>query len=572
MFCFTRVEEPSAYDFNRNPWCGRRHSLLIVRASVGCYHQSVNRLKNFPAKIALAIALVVSAAMYAAAPAAVVLPPVPSTVDSITPGELRMHLQFLASEELGGRYTLSPNFAIAARYLASHLEAYGFKGAGEHGDFLQTFQVVSGKPDAAKSSLEVTFGGKAKSYHFGDFYIPGEGGNGEVQGQIVFVGTGISSSSQHHDDYAGLDVKRKIVLIVPGMPSDVDISRLDQNEYGQAAARAHGAAGILQLPPQRLLELMKNKGFQERAASRETVRLARGAEISLPTVTLGPALAGELLAACGLDLKSVYEAVNHKQKLQTKNVDITAKMTVAIQLTRSTTQNVAAILEGTDPTLKHEYVVFSAHYDHLKTGPGGEIYPGADDDGSGTTSVLAIAHAMSLERPKRSVLVMFHAGEELGLLGSEYNTDYAPVVPLKQMVADLNIDMIGRSKQPGDNATEDEHLTDANTVYLVGSNRISQELHQLSEETNAQFQKMKLDYHYNDPSNPERIYFRSDHWNYAKHGIPIIFYFDGTSVDYHRPTDTIEKIDFTKMTKVARLVFETGWRIANLDHRLATSH
>jgi Zn-dependent M28 family amino/carboxypeptidase len=317
--------------------------------------------------------------------------------------------------------------------------------------------------------------------------------------------------------------------------------------------------------------MMKNKGFQERASSRETVRLARGAESSLPAVTLGPALAEELLAACGLDLKSVYETVSHRQKLQPKKLDITAKMSVAMQLTRSTTQNVAAILEGADPKLKHEYVVFSAHYDHLKTGPGGEVYPGADDDGSGTTSVLTIAHAMSLERPKRSVLVMFHAGEELGLLGSEYNTDYAPVVPLNQMVADLNIDMIGRSKLPGDNAPEDEHLTDANTVYLVGSNRISQELHELSEETNAQFQKMKLNYHYNDPADPERIYFRSDHWNYAKHGIPIIFYFDGVSADYHRPTDTIEKIDFTKMTKVARLVFETGWRIANLDHRLANS-
>ena len=532
----------------------------------------MNRLTSFPAKIALALAIAASAAMYAASPDAVVLPPVPTTVDSITPGELRMHLQFLASEELGGRYTLSPNFAIAARYLASHLEAYGFKGAGDHGNFLQTFQVISGKADTAKSLLEVTAGGKAKSYHFGDFYIPGDAGTGEAQGQIVFVGTGISSASQHHDDYAGLDVKGKLVLIVPGMPADVDMSRLEQGESGQGAARAHGAAGILQVPPQRMLELMKNKGFQERAAARETVRLARGADGNLPAVALGPALAEDLLAACGLDLKSVYEAVSHKQKLQPRKVDITAKMTVAMQLARSTTQNVAGVLEGTDPKLKHEYVVFSAHYDHLKTGSGGEIYPGADDDGSGTTSVLTIAHAMSLERPKRSVLVIFHAGEELGLLGSEYNTDYAPVVPLNQMVADLNIDMIGRSKPPGDNATEDEHLTDANTVYLVGSNRISQELHQLSEETNSQFQKMKLDYYYNDPANPERIYFRSDHWNYAKHGIPIIFYFDGTSVDYHRPSDTIDKIDFTKMTKVARLVFETGWRIANLDHRLATSH
>ncbi len=530
----------------------------------------MNHLKSFSAKIALAVALVASGLMYAASPKAVVLPPVPATVDSITPGELRMHLQFLASPELGGRYTLSPSFAIAARYIASHLEAYGFKGAGENGDFLQTFQVVASKPDTAKSLLEISFDGKPKSYHFGDFYIPAESANGDAQGKIVFVGTGISSQSQHQDDYAGLDVKGKIVLIVPGTPSSV--ASLERNEYGQGAARAHGAVGILQLPPQRFLELMKGKGFQERAASRENIRLARDGEGNLPQVTLGPALAEELLSACGLDLKTIYQAANHKEKLQGKSVDLTAKMTVSTQQTKSITQNVAGILEGTDPVLKKEYVVFSAHYDHLKTGPGGEIYPGADDDGSGTTSVLAIAHAMSLERPKRSVLVMFHAGEELGLLGSEYNTDYAPVVPLKQIVADLNIDMIGRSKLPGDNAMEDEHLTDANTVYLVGSNRISQELHQLSEETNSQFQKMKLDYYYNDPNNPERIYFRSDHWNYAKHGIPIIFYFDGTSVDYHRPTDTIEKIDFTKMTKVARLVFETGWRIANLDHRLANSH
>jgi hypothetical protein len=513
-----------------------------------------------------------SAAMYAAGPATMVLPPVPATVDAITPGELRMHLRFLASEELGGRYTLSPSFAIAARYLASHLEAYGFKGAGDHGDYLQSFQVVSARPDTAKSSLEVTIGGKRNDFHFGDFYLANGGGNGEAQGQVVFVGTGISSPSQHFDDYAGLDVKGKIVLIAPGTPAGVDSSKFGAGESGQDAARAHGAIGILQLPAQRLLDAMKNKGFQERASVRDTVRLAKDAESKLPAVTMGPGLAEAILAAGGLDLKSVYEMVSRKQKMQPRTLDVSVKMTVSLQLTRTTTQNVAAILEGTDPKLKNEYVVFSAHYDHLKTGPNGEIYPGADDDGSGTTAVLSIAHAMSLERPKRSVLVMFHAGEELGLLGSEYNTDYAPVVPLDRMVADLNIDMIGRSKPKGDLDLEDEHLTDSNTVYLVGSNRISKELHQLSEETNAQFQKMKLDYYYNDPSNPEQIYYRSDHWNYAKHGVPIIFYFDGTHVDYHRPTDTVDKIDFTKMTKVTQLVFETGWRIANLDHRLANTH
>ena len=543
----------------------------IVSGWPDCYHQSVHRPKTFFAKIALAAAVAASAAMYAATPNAVVLPPVPATVDAITPGELRMHLQFLASEELGGRYTLSPSLGIAARYLAAHLEGYGFRGAGGHGEFLQTFQVVSAKADVAKTSFEITAKGKTNTYPFGDVYVAGEG-SGEAKGQVVFVGSGISSPAQKLDDYSGLDVTGKIVLIAPGAPAWVDVSQLSENEQGRGAARAHGAIGVLQLPSQRLLEFMKGKGYLERAATRETVSLARDTEGRLPALTLGPSVSEELLAACGLDLKSIYDAVSRKENLPPRKTNVSARIFVSMQLTRTTTQNVAAILEGSDPRLRNEYVVFSAHYDHLKTGPSGEIYPGADDDGSGTTAVLTIAHAMSLERPKRSVLVMFHAGEELGLLGSEYNTDYAPVVPLDKMVADLNIDMIGRSKPPGDKELEDEHLTDANSVYLVGSNRISQELHQISEETNAQFQKMKLDYHYNDPNNPERIYFRSDHWNYAKHGIPIIFYFDGTHVDYHRPTDTVDKIDFAKMTKITRLVFETGWRLANLDHRLANTH
>ncbi len=542
----------------------------IVSRWKGCYHQSVNRNKTFLAKITIGVALAMSAVMYAAGPA-MVLPSVPSSVDTITPGELRMHLEFLASQELGGRYTLSPSFAIAARYLASRLEAYGFKGAGERGDFLQTFQVISAKPDPAKSSLEITNGIKTSAYHFGDFYTLGTS-SGEGQGQVVFVGTGVSSPSQQHDDYSGMDVRGKIVMIASGMPAGVDAARLGDNEQGEGAARAHGAVGIMQIPAQRFLEFMKSKGFQDRAASRESIRLAREGEGALPSITLGPDLAEQLLAAGGLDLKTVYESINHKEKLLPKNLNVSAKIAVSMQITRTTTQNVAATLEGTDPKLKSEYVVFSAHYDHLKTGPNGEVYPGADDDGSGTTAILTIAHALSLERPKRSVLVMFHAGEELGLLGSQYNTDFAPAVPLDKMVADLNIDMIGRSKPPGDKDQKDEHLTDANTVYLVGSNRISPELHQLSEETNSQFQKMKLDYYYNDPDNPERIYYRSDHWNYAKHGIPVIFYFDGVHVDYHRPTDTVDKIDFDKMTKVTRLVFETGWRIANLDHRLAIAH
>src|SRR5579871_3775456 len=440
MFCFTRVWTPLRNDFNRKYQnLSSPGPQPIVSRWKGCYHQSVNRNKTFLAKITIGVALAMSAVMYAAGPA-MVLPSVPSSVDTITPGELRMHLEFLASQELGGRYTLSPSFAIAARYLASRLEAYGFKGAGERGDFLQTFQVISAKPDPAKSSLEITNGTKTSAYHFGDFYTLGTS-SGEGQGQVVFVGTGVSSPSQQHDDYSGMDVRGKIVMIASGMPAGVDAARLGDNEQGEGAARAHGAVGIMQIPAQRFLEFMKSKGFQDRAASRESIRLAREGEGALPSITLGPDLAEQLLAAGGLDLKTVYESINHKEKLLPKNLNVSAKIAVSMQITRTTTQNVAATLEGTDPKLKSEYVVFSAHYDHLKTGPNGEVYPGADDDGSGTTAILTIAHALSLERPKRSVLVMFHAGEELGLLGSQYNTDFAPAVPLDKMVADLNIDM-----------------------------------------------------------------------------------------------------------------------------------
>ena len=497
------------------------------------------------------------------------LAPVPTTsVDAIKAVELRNHLEFLTSEELGGRYTLAPNFPVVARYLATNLEAYGFHGAGDHGDFLQHFAVISSKPDPQKTALSVTIQGHTDNYSFGDFFTLGST-EGKAQGQIVFVGYGISSPSQNHDDYANLDVKGKIVLLASGNPMGLDPSAIGPSESGVRAAAAHGAAGVLQIPSSRFLEFMKRKDFKERFASRESVRLAKDVQDGLPVAILGPDLAQKLLNALGLHGKDVLETQTDGRPLSPKATEGSADLAVALQQHQTITQNVVGILPGTDPVLKKEYVVFSAHYDHLQTNEKGQIYPGADDDGSGTTSVLAIAHAMSLEPPKRSVLVIFHAGEELGLLGSEYNADYSPAVPLDKIVADLNIDMIGRSKPVDDHEKLDEHLTAPNTIYLVGSNRISKELHKISEETNAEYQKLKLDYYYNDPSNPERIYFRSDHWNYAKHGIPVIFYFDGTHVDYHQPTDTIDKIDFDKMTKVARLVFETGWRLANLDHNLS---
>jgi Zn-dependent M28 family amino/carboxypeptidase len=232
-------------------------------------------------------------------------------------------------------------------------------------------------------------------------------------------------------------------------------------------------------------------------------------------------------------------------------------------------QNVAGILDGADPKLKDEFVLFSAHYDHLKTEDNGDVYNGADDDGSGTVSVLEIAQAFSIgPRPKRSILIIFHTGEELGLFGSEFNTDYEPVVPLSKLVADFNIDMVGRSRPPGDTDPRDRMLTDKDSLYVIGADKLSTELNQINEMTNNDTVRLKFDYTYNDDRHPERFYYRSDHYNYAKHGIPVIFYFTGVHRDYHKTTDDVDKIDFEKMERIDRMVFATGWRVAQLDHRL----
>jgi Zn-dependent M28 family amino/carboxypeptidase len=212
---------------------------------------------------------------------------------------------------------------------------------------------------------------------------------------------------------------------------------------------------------------------------------------------------------------------------------------------------------------KDEYVVFSAHYDHLGI-QDGKIYYGADDDGSGTVAVLELAQAFyesykNGNGPKRNVLFINFSGEEKGLLGSEYYSKN-PIVPLNQTVCDLNIDMIGR--------LDKEHENNPNYVYIIGSDKLSSDLHFINEEANKKSVNILLDYTYNKPSDPNRFYYRSDHYNFAKNNIPVIFYFTGVHADYHKPTDTVDKIDFNKMEKITRLIFYTAWDIANRNERI----
>ncbi|WP_027136616.1 M28 family metallopeptidase [Gaetbulibacter saemankumensis] len=225
-------------------------------------------------------------------------------------------------------------------------------------------------------------------------------------------------------------------------------------------------------------------------------------------------------------------------------------------------ENVLAIIEGTEKP--DEVIIISAHLDHLGVEKNGSINYGADDDGSGTVALMEMAEAFEQAKkdgmgPKRSILILHLTGEEIGKKGSDYYVTH-PIYPLKNTVANLNIDMIGR--------VDKIHNNNPNYIYLIGSNRLSKELHYISEKVNNTFYNIDLDYRYNDEHDRNQYYSRSDHYNFASHGIPVIFYFNGEHEDYHQTTDTPDKIEYELLEKRTKLIFATAWQIANQDHRL----
>lgn len=243
--------------------------------------------------------------------------------------------------------------------------------------------------------------------------------------------------------------------------------------------------------------------------------------------------------------------------------DYLQPMELTIKEKQIQTENVAAFIKGSD--YPDQYIVISSHLDHVGVNKKGEIHNGADDDGSGTVALLEIAEAFKQAAeegngPKRSLIFLHVTGEEKGLLGSKYYTEN-PLYPLENTMVNLNIDMIGRINPK--RATEDP-----NYIYLIGSDKLSQELHDISEATNKEFTQLELDYTYNDENDPNRFYYRSDHYNFAKNNIPVIFYFSGTHEDYHRPGDTPDKILYPTLEKRTKLIFYTAWELANRNAQI----
>ena len=528
---------------------------------------------------------------------------------SIQEGPLREWLTYLSSDQLQGRATYSEGLGLAAAYIAERLKEFGVKPGGDNGSYFQLVK-VQGVRTTSRASVTVEVNGQTRIFKDGaGITFPRNMGvkQSVVAERVVFAGYGMSLASLKHDDYANLDAKGAAVVWLGNGPKldGVDVRRLlgsrsrtaldrgavatispvgtgfgGRGGRGGAPSAEAPAANATQ-PPAPAGERGQGQGAgrgQGQGSGRgaaddgDFTTVQRLDNKVPPAVTAQDEFFEFLFSASEFKYADLKERAASQQALAPvvlKNVKLTFDIDADYEVVRTRyTRNVVGIVEGSDPALKNTYVLYGAHYDHTgyregapRAGgdPEDRINNGADDDGSGTVGILSVARAFATgPTPKRSLLFVWHAGEETGLLGSRYNADY-PVVPLANIVAVINIDMIGRNR--------DDDPKQANTVLVVGSDRISTELHNINEDANASMAKpLTLDYELNDPADTESIYTRSDHYSYASKGIPIVFFFTGIHPDYHRPSDTVDKILFDKVARVSQLAYETGRRVANLDH------
>ncbi|SEL75546.1 M28 family peptidase [Parapedobacter koreensis] len=485
----------------------------------------------------------------------------------INPEAAKAHLSILASAAFEGRGTGEAGGERAAAYIASEFEKLGLT-APVNGSYFQPVKLV-------RTSFEVKdFAIDGKSFVNGkDFYFVGNGPETSVDAkEIVFIGYGISEGK--YDDLKGIDIKGKVVLLLSeGEPKNAQGNSLitgTDTPSEWVTSRTKRLQNITAKEPKLIIAVSNTiKESLERFGARlvqPRISLEEGANQPVinttPVANISTEMADLLLRGAKMTITALEQQINNTQQPQTKTYSGRFHTAFGTVITPFTSPNVLGYLEGTD--LKGELVVISSHYDH-DGNQNGTIFFGADDNGSGTTGVLTLARAYTKAKaeghgPRRSILFITFTAEEKGLLGSNY---YArnPVFPLESTVVNLNMDMIGR--------IDDKHLRgNHNYVHAIGSDKLSSELKAINENANAEYTHMELDYMYDDPKDPMRIYYRSDQYNFAKHGIPVVFYFSGLHPDYHTPADTVDKIDFEMLARRAQLVFYTAWEVANRDKRL----
>jgi Peptidase family M28 len=512
--------------------------------------------------------------------------------------DLQKWLSYLASDELEGRATFSEGLGLAAAYLVEQLRSFGVKPGGDNGSYFQRVRVV-GVKSVNRSTLTVEVNGNSRTFRHGEGinFPSNSGGKRSVTvDQVEFLGYGLNAPQVNHTDYTGKDVKGKAVVYLGGA---------GPKGLGREYRRALSGRGRFATEQQKALAAIgpvfqggSGRGPGGGGGQGDVTRgVDQGDFVTAQRLDhpIAPAVTGndeifEFIFS-GADVK--YSELKEKAAKQDplpsftlKGVKLTFNIDADYQVVNTRyTRNVVGVVEGSDPKLKDTFVTIGAHYDHVGYAQGeiiqastgqqrqgavgrvnekaieDRIWNGADDDGSGTATLLGVAKAFAAgPKPKRSLMFLWFSGEERGLWGSRYYVDN-PTIPLDKIIANLNMDMVGRNR--------DDKAEENNTVYLVGSDRISTELHNITVLSNDNLpQPLKLDFELNDPADLEQIYYRSDHYSYASRGIPIVFFTTALHPDYHVNTDSFEKINYQKMARIGQLVYETGRRVANLDHNL----
>ena len=533
-----------------------------------------------------------SAARTAAAVSAEVAPATVKAAEQITADQLSRHLNVVASDAMAGRDTPSPGLDETAKYIADHLKQFKVKPAGDGGTYFQRMTLRRTEVDRERTQARLG----ERTFKVGEGFAPAGANGGEAEGQIVYAGHGWVFKPKNMNPYEGLDVRDRVVVVsgtgtsFPAGLTQADLKSAAASDWETPVsyAQKHGARALVIIPrgfdrmwrfaqralaaPRYCVERLNCDASDAEEGDSAAARAVPSKLITiLPSAALVEALfEGEQQTGAQILQASASAAPEATARGFALSPAKRLNLSVALKNTTAMTQNVVAVVEGADRALRSEYVAVGAHYDHVGTGRpvnGDSIYNGADDDGSGTVALMAMAEAFARgPKPKRSVIFVWHAGEEHGLWGSAYFARY-PTVPLDRIVAQLNIDMIGRSRRAGDASDANRSLSGPDEIYVIGSKMMSTELGELSERVNRNYLSLSFNYKYDDPRDPNRFFFRSDHYNYARRGVPVIFYFDGVHEDYHRPSDTVDKIDFRKMERVTRTVFATATEIANLPAR-----
>jgi len=495
---------------------------------------------------------------------------------AINPENAFKHLSVLASDAYEGRETGTKGAWMAADYIRDYFKSLGLK-APVNGSYFQKIDLVN----VTLKESHVTVNGQPKEYQKDYLVSPSlisDKGFTFSANELVFVGYGIKKDT--YNDFAGTDIKGKVVIMFNGGdPTLKPGTRIDRAAYrATLEARAkyfaeNNVKAIILIDPavDRITENTKQTLKNGRVMVKTNAAIEAQKQNDIPRISISVALANELLKASNTTVADLQKKIVDSQAPAPQVLNVPFSASAAKTETPVRCENVLGYLEGSDPVLKKEVLILTGHYDHigLETDPNAKdkVNNGADDDGSGTTGVLLMAKAFTDAKKagkgsKRSILFMTVVGEEKGLWGSEWYSEH-PVFPVENTIADLNTDMIGR--------TGEEYLgkpDSANYIYSVGSKMLSSDLANISEQVNATYTKMKLDYKYDDPKDPEQIYYRSDHYNFAKLGIPIIFYYDGMlQQDYHKPGDEVSKINFPLLAKRAKLTYFTAWELANRAKR-----